>query len=97
MTKAEFLKYAEELLSGESMECLFEQIAEFEGECARFGDGGVGSGLRLQESIAQAKKVDAQYKRLTGQSLLGGMSFAIRGPGYNAPIYDERDDGGRWF
>jgi hypothetical protein len=82
VTKAEFLAYAEEALGPESMECLYEQMAQYESECALYGDAGVGMGLHLQESIAKARKIDAQYTRLTGRSLIGNVSLAVRGPSY---------------
>jgi hypothetical protein len=66
MTKNEFLQYAQEVLFGESVECLFEQIAEIQGEINRFGDSGPGSCLRLRASLDHYNGVARQFNRLTG-------------------------------
>jgi hypothetical protein len=67
MSRDEFLAYAEEVLFGEGAECLYEAVAEHNGEVAMFGDAGPGSGYRLRQSIAEFNSIARQYARLTGR------------------------------
>ena len=67
MTKEEFIRYAHEMLSPEILEPLYDQIAEHNGEVARFGDSGPGTLLRINASVAQIRGIEKQLARLEGR------------------------------
>ncbi len=67
MTADEFVAYAHDVLFGEATEPLFEQISQYEGEVAMFGDAGPGAGLQLRQSIEEYDKIARRYEKLTGE------------------------------
>ena len=67
MTKHQFIVYAEEVLFGEGVECLYERIAEIRGEIARFGDAGPGSLYRLSKDIQSYNRIGERWAALTGR------------------------------
>jgi hypothetical protein len=68
MTREEFIRYANEALSGEALEPLYEHISEHNGEVARFGDSWPGALVGIHSSISQVKKLEAQLARLEGRA-----------------------------
>lgn len=79
MTKDEFIKYANELLSEECMEPLFDQIMEHNGEVARFGDSWPGALVHIRASIRQVQGVERQLARLEGREPRQ-FHFHVRSP-----------------
>lgn len=69
MTADEFISYAYEVLFGEGVEPLLEQIAEYNSEVAMFGDAGPGMGLRLGLAITEYNRIARRYEYLTGSKV----------------------------
>ena len=80
MTKDQFIAYAHEYLSPSGLEGLFEMIDEFNGEVARFGDGGPGSLLRLRAEIMKVHRIERQLARLEGREPRKDFGFRVRMP-----------------
>jgi hypothetical protein len=64
MTRDQFIAYAHEVTSGEALEPLYEQLAEHEGEIARFGDAGPGRTTLLLEACREVRAIERQLARL---------------------------------
>jgi hypothetical protein len=88
MTKNEFIHYAAEVLFGEGVECLYEQIAETTNEVNMFGDAGPGACLRVQESIREYNALGSRYEKFTGHKFqpIPLPSFSGR---YSGPFDEE--------
>jgi len=67
MTKEEFIEYAQEVLFGESVEGMYENIAQVQSEINAFGDSGPGSMLALREQLNFFNNVADQYTKLTNR------------------------------
>jgi endo-1,4-beta-mannosidase len=67
MTKEEFIAYANEALSGEALEPLYDTIAEHNGEVAAFGDSWPGALVRIHASITDVNRLERQLARLEGR------------------------------
>lgn len=62
MTQAEFVAYAHEMLN--DMECLYDTIAEHNGEVAQFGDSWPGALVRIHKQIREVKRLEACLARI---------------------------------
>ena len=79
MNREEFIKYAKEVLSYESLEPLFDSISEHNGEVARYGDSGPGSLLWIQKAIREVTSIERQLARLEGRDQRK-FNFGVRAP-----------------
>jgi hypothetical protein len=79
MTKEEFIAYANEALSGEALEPLYDTIAEHNGEVAAFGDSWPGALVRIHASIADVHRLERQLARLEGRPERD-FRFGVRSP-----------------
>lgn len=64
MTDKEFAAYAHEALSEEALECLYDTIAEHNGEVARFGDSWPGALVRIHANVAEVHAIERQLARI---------------------------------
>lgn len=67
MTKDQFIVYAHDALSPESLESLYETISEHNGEVAAFGDSWPGALVQIRARIDEVKKLERQLARLEGR------------------------------
>ena len=79
MTADEFIAYANEALSGESLEGLHELITEHNSEVVRFGDSWPGALVRIHASIAEVNSLERQLARLEGRDPRN-FRFNVRAP-----------------
>ena len=79
MTQEEFVAYAHEALSDEALECLYERIAEHNGEVAAFGDSWPGALPQLHSSCAEVRSIERQLARIERRTERD-FRFSIRHP-----------------
>jgi hypothetical protein len=78
MTEEQFKEHACDVLT-DGLEGLYEQIAEHNGEVARFGDSGPGRMRQLLDSVARVHEIERQMARLHGAKFVP-TRFSIRSP-----------------
>jgi hypothetical protein len=79
MTRNAFIAYAQQVLSSEALEPLYETIDQHNSEVAAFGDSWPGALIQIRAQINEVNSIQRQYCRLTGGTPKD-FRFAVRSP-----------------